>query len=879
MEHDAQQQPNKYQPVITIKNPQLKLLGDQVAVSGNSQVNNNEIALIRAEHATINLHIDSENIEIANSSKNLPKTFNLSSTTEDYIPCDQMFTQLNQALFEQSKRVVYYITGIAGIGKTQLVRNYANSHHQDYSWILYFETSRSPESQYYELAQHHFLEILETIENSDKRNKDKAICKRIKAEFRNMASDWLIIIDDNSNNQSCQFSKYYPKSNGNQKKQHILIATRKRDNSNHKLHLRGFSEHIAIEFMKSHSEISATDEQRLEFAKLLYFYPLAMAQAIAYINIGGLGIAEYINQFSENFDELVESESNFISENFQGDDTKYGKALLKVLKRSLQIVYEKKPETKKILLCCTLINSTRIPKYIFLKYIEQYFQIQNKSSNIIWSEILQITNTQSLLSAMLPENVFYEIHPIIQKYIYYFSHQDEQEKQNFQIILSQLLNILSDLFNYSHAKDENRKRFEELLIHVESFIEKPDVDEITLEDLEKFAKLYYTLGVSYQHRTHDYKKSIEFLLKSKAIKDLPEELDFKLNRQLAKAYSKSRNWQEAQELYKLFEQKIREDCYPPLKLFKLCLDVSIFYMCLPAKKKTYPSVAKPMKIKSEKKPATYTDKCDRLKNLEKSKDFLKIAERYLNKILNIPSIQDRLSEHDAKNIDIIGQQKLHQAYDSRAYLNSSLGIWHYMQLNKKLTPLNIYYHIKDLELALKHFTSAIETNEKYHEENYEALGRDYFKRAKVYIAIMHSMDCFPEETNKIVSWSRAECILNSRQDLESALKNFYYYFGEQSKELEKRSKKIVTASQDIQKLSGTDSPLELQNEQQVAYLQQLNVSITKPRKTSLLQKRNRSMHDFPHFFENPKSIADPIPKRRKIMEGAVEENAILHLEC
>jgi len=196
---------------------------------------------------------------------------------------------LNQLLDLATNRSVSAITGMAGVGKTQLVTEYAYKYRDRYRvvWWLRADESASLALDYANLAERLHLPAKDATEQHHKVEAVK--------QWLEQNSRWLLIFDNAKD--SSLIRSYLPQGpNG-----HVLITSRNPSWGNLAraiavpLLTQSESKEFLLQRTDSHDEASA-----IALADALSYLPLAMEQAAAYVEETGRTLSYYLELFRTN---------------------------------------------------------------------------------------------------------------------------------------------------------------------------------------------------------------------------------------------------------------------------------------------------------------------------------------------------------------------------------------------------------------------------------------------------------------------------------------------------------------------------------------------------------------------------------------------------
>jgi len=215
---------------------------------------------------------------------NLPYTRNPNFTGRQEI-FDSIISTFNNSEYAALTQA---ISGLGGIGKTQIALEYAYRYGYTYSYILWVNAENQPE------LLESYLDIAMTtgIINKDETNKD--IIQKMVLNWLNVNTNWLLIFDNAENPETIK--AYLPKNNTG----HILITSRYSDwhQISQPLPVEVFDLPEAVSFLNKITKIE-DGKQAAELAEMLGRLPLALEQAAAYIINNSISYIEYIELYKK----------------------------------------------------------------------------------------------------------------------------------------------------------------------------------------------------------------------------------------------------------------------------------------------------------------------------------------------------------------------------------------------------------------------------------------------------------------------------------------------------------------------------------------------------------------------------------------------------
>jgi tetratricopeptide (TPR) repeat protein len=249
------------------------------------------------------------------------------------------------------------MSGLGGIGKTQIAVQYAYEHHQDYQAVLWAR------AESYEAFTSSFVEIATLLELPQKDEQDQTIIVQAVKRWLQDNSGWLLILDNAD--EPAVVREFLPtKFDGR-----ILLTTRAQA-------LGGLAQRIEVDMMKqdigallllrraglvAHDaslDIAAPTDITLarEITRELGGLPLALDQAGAYIEETACSLSEYLNLYRTRRIEVLKERGGLVDDHPEPVATTWS--------LSFQRVEEKNAAAADLLRLCAFLHPDAIPEEI-----------------------------------------------------------------------------------------------------------------------------------------------------------------------------------------------------------------------------------------------------------------------------------------------------------------------------------------------------------------------------------------------------------------------------------------------------------------------------------------------------------------------------------
>ncbi|MDX5507718.1 MAG: tetratricopeptide repeat protein [Wolbachia endosymbiont of Hylaeus sinuatus] len=370
------------------------------------------------------------------------------------------------------------ISGLGGIGKTELAKKYIEEHSKDYDnniiWI---------KAETHETMVQSFLRLARDPLGIPTEDRDiESIVRDIYAFFAKRKS--LFVFDNaeeyRSEGQDAGISQFLPSHflSSDDNKPSVLITSRNQKWGDIKsLTLGAFTEPESIDFIRKALGIKdgSQENEIKNLAETLQHFPLALQQAVAYIkerdialkNVGlKFEISDYLKRYKEEAEKLLDFK-------FPKDsDNSYTKTTFITWRITIDKIKDN-PEygqqAKEILDIIAYIAPDNIPAKMFLG-------LERNREKL--GDAIQLLKQYSMINSG-EEQSLVNIHRLVQQVT-----RIELEKQGKDKVVKKTFELLEESFPYGSDKLEDYAKKRQLLPHLETFLSHID-DWLKENPLEK----------------------------------------------------------------------------------------------------------------------------------------------------------------------------------------------------------------------------------------------------------------------------------------------------------------------------------------------------------------------------------------------------------
>ncbi len=378
------------------------------------------------------------------------------NNTLSTVPIYQNYPEKSDVIYPL---VINAISGLGGVGKTQIALEYI--HHSKYPYTLRAWFPGENIDQLYQT----YIEFSKKLGYRDNNPKSKIAISYVKNWLENNPG-WVLVYDNVKNYE--EIVPFLPSKGG-----HIILTTRKQQwpDKFKMIPVNIMTEKEALILIKTLTKRNIYINEKIETKKLvkaLGYLPLALAQAGAYIQQNKIKISEYLKLYNKYEKELLADTTLSEGTNSNSISTTWNisfKAIAKESKNKCELLL-----IKEILSVFSYLSPEKIPRQMLLTWlIIKHPNID--SPELILNKILRLFWKYSIIN--YDGDNFISIHRLVQTVIRN-QHKSQKKNSGKPFLTSEwyttLLQAINFAFNKKATTLEEEKIKRELLPHLQSLI-------------------------------------------------------------------------------------------------------------------------------------------------------------------------------------------------------------------------------------------------------------------------------------------------------------------------------------------------------------------------------------------------------------------------
>lgn len=361
---------------------------------------------------------------------NIPIIWNAPSVNDYFTGRDRELKELDKIIKSHHKAI---IIGPGGIGKTQLAKKYVHTFQNNYEMVWWFDMSKNINDQINGLAYHLNKNNISKIKIDIEKISGSALLLYVKEALRTTNKTWLVIFDNAKNTDVIK--NLIPETHNNLGK-NIIITSRNSNEVYPSLSLKTFPKQEAIRFLSK--TLSKKDTASLEqLAELLGFYPIALAQAAAYITVNNMQVSEYINIYNKDSARLWQNEKMFLDSESDYFDLNQ-KTIDTSIKINLKNIKNDFPLSLEILRGISLIKVSIVPEHL----VGEIAKISGNSEEDYKAAIRTLKKYSLIQEESKADKKYYQVHDLIKAIV-----KQEVIKSREDLVIT-YSKILASLYKY-----------------------------------------------------------------------------------------------------------------------------------------------------------------------------------------------------------------------------------------------------------------------------------------------------------------------------------------------------------------------------------------------------------------------------------------------
>lgn len=368
------------------------------------------------------------------------------------------------------------ITGLGGVGKTELARKYSNQYAADYDNKVIWINAESYENLA-ESFRRLSCDIL-GISTKNVANEEKEMRSIVEDVYKFVSRGKSLFVFDNAEKYRSQndldrgIDQFLPSLSPTYNRPHVLITSRnqKWPKNIKVLQLDVFSEEEAMQFIKMSLGLKsdAQEEDIKELAGQLHFLPLALQQAIAYIRVydkklrhvgSKFEIRDYLGKYKEKANELLDFEFP------EDSDNDYTRTAFTTWNITLDMIKRKEGgnDALEILYVISYLAPEDIPTDIFSNLMTDKEKL---------ASAIELLEQYSMVNS---EHAMLHLHRLVQQVIRMHLEKQNREQEILKIALqlfvrghinSRIINHALSVWNYSNKYNKLVKEFSRVTIYI-----------------------------------------------------------------------------------------------------------------------------------------------------------------------------------------------------------------------------------------------------------------------------------------------------------------------------------------------------------------------------------------------------------------------------
>jgi len=262
----------------------------------------------------------------------------------NFIGRERLLEDLHNSLTSGKHFVIVAVIGLGGVGKTQLALEYSYRHMEDYKVIWWVQSGDRT------ILAANYASLSSSLNLPEKDDPEQEVIIKAVRNWLAQNGDWLLVFDNVQRPED--LVDYMPWTDTG----HVIVTSRNQNwegRADKILLVDVFHRDESTQFFRN--RITLEDDAET-LAAMLGDYPLALEQAVAYIEMTGISLASYLNLFQKRQKELLS----------HGKPAAYPDTVATTWDLSFREASEEVPISADLLKLCAFLAPDDIPRSILV---------------------------------------------------------------------------------------------------------------------------------------------------------------------------------------------------------------------------------------------------------------------------------------------------------------------------------------------------------------------------------------------------------------------------------------------------------------------------------------------------------------------------------
>jgi tetratricopeptide (TPR) repeat protein len=416
---------------------------------------------------------------IALEASEYPIIANVSLPIKEFVNRSEILRRIAE-IYHNGKNVIL-LTGISGVGKSQVAKKYSYLHSHEYHIIWFFDCERNLEYQFQTLAKLINHNICNKFGKCTVMESPKESISSVKKFLEENDSSWLIVFDNYNSSNELDLQHYMPNASANSNK-HILVTSQKKQFWAENIVVTNFETQYSLELLSKYLVDNSSDDLT-KLASNLGNYPIMLVNVGRYLKENNyISIQDVIR--------LNKAQTSKVTDLVAMDQNGY-QGFFKKLVQNIKT----NPETFRLLLYCLILDNHNLSKnLLYLFYKDPLSDVEYDSFLLALSYL----NNNSLIehtehTTKTHEDSYFEMHDFIKK-----SMLEQIEKEVIRENLKDLVIKINKWFPQDIPSiDKSLVLYPNLVTNLEETFNLLDRYDISWEDKLEFKENLLCVYINY----------------------------------------------------------------------------------------------------------------------------------------------------------------------------------------------------------------------------------------------------------------------------------------------------------------------------------------------------------------------------------------------